>query len=325
MRKSDKDEQASEFLEDESLELDENEEYLHSKKQSPFIYRLHNPVNRLDPDELISARGQRLQEIRMQSVLREICTHLCFLTLLFVITYSSHNVHAFYQVKHLQKFFHINTKISTINDYWNWVETSFVSDLRAQQWYNHNPPRNLSGFINDKSNRLIGWAIMRQLRIKINTCHTHISSKCNNDYSLFKEEQSSYEPGWLNETKLVANSSIDRAFRYRTGDQLDTYVYTGYHASYGSGGYVYEFRGRLSDLRSNLSELHRLNWIDSQTRAVIIQFTLYNPNIQLFTSATILAEFLSSSGVFLHSRFEPISFQSLFYLSSLAYLFFVSL
>ncbi len=41
-----------------------------------------------------------------------------------------------------------------------------MSNIRAQQWYNGEPPRNLSGFINDKSNRLIGWATMRQLRVK---------------------------------------------------------------------------------------------------------------------------------------------------------------
>ena len=89
---------------------------------------------------------------------------------------------------------------------------------------------------------------------------------------------------------------------------LDTYIYVGDHGSYGGGGYVYEFRGRLSDLQSNLSQLHQLEWIDSQTRAVIIQLTLYNPNVQLFTSLTFLAEFLSSSGVYPTSRFEPMNF-----------------
>jgi hypothetical protein len=68
---------------------------------------------------------------------------------------------------------------------------------------------------------------------------------------------------------------------------LDTYTYR----SYGDGGYVYEFRGLLSDLRSNLSGLHELGWIDIQTRALIIQLSLYNPSVKLFTSVTFLAEF----------------------------------
>ncbi|CAF3719225.1 unnamed protein product, partial [Adineta steineri] len=42
--------------------------------------------------------------------------------------------------------------------------------------------------------------------------------------------------------------------------------------------------------------------------AIIIQLTLYNPNVQLFTSVTFLAEFLSSTGIFTSARFEPMNF-----------------
>ncbi|CAF4356149.1 unnamed protein product, partial [Adineta steineri] len=69
-----------------------------------------------------------------------------------------------------------------------------------------------------------------------------------------------------------------------------------------------EFRGRLSDIKSNLSLLHQLQWIDSKTRAVIIQLTLYNPNVALYTSVTFLLEFLSASGISPSARFEPLNF-----------------
>ncbi|CAF5118224.1 unnamed protein product, partial [Rotaria socialis] len=73
--------------------------------------------------------------------------------------------------------------------------------------------------------------------------------------------------------------------------------------------YAYEFRGRLSDLQSNLSELYQLQWIDRQTRAVLIQLSLYNPNSQFFISCNLLVEFLSSGWIEPQSRFDPISFQ----------------
>jgi hypothetical protein len=167
----------------------------------------------------------------------------------------------------------------------------------------------LSGFINDKSNRLIGWAIMRQLRVKNDSCSTQLSPVCKNDYSFFNEEKYSFGPGWINQTAQVYNTSIQRAFMYQTGDQLGTYMYAGDHATYDSGGYEYEYRGRLSDLQSNLSELYRLSWIDSQTRAVIIQLSLYNPNVELFTSVNFLMEFLSTGGLIPQYSFEPIYFQ----------------
>ncbi len=45
---------------------------------------------------------------------------------------------------------------------------------------------------------------------------------------------------------------------------------------------------------------------------------LYNPNVEMFTSVTFLAEFLSTGGVFPTSHFEPINFQgqSFIYLQS---------
>ena len=188
---------------------------------------------------------------------------------------------------------------------------SFVSNIRAQRWYNDEQPRNLSGFVNDKSNRLIGWATMRQLRIHTNSCRlqksiANLFHHCNADYSFFDEERRSFNPGWINQTNAqISNSSIDRAYAY----QSDGYIYIGKHQTYNSGGYIYQFRGRLNALQSNLSELYHLRWIDSQTRAVIIELTLYNANSQLFTSVILLTEFLPTGGVETQSRFEPISFQ----------------
>ena len=151
---------------------------------------------------------------------------------------------------------------------------------------------------------------MRQLRIQPSACRKQslISSICRTDYSFSDEDKQSYAPGWTNATQQTYNASIRQAFQYQQSNELDTYVYVGDHGSYSGGGYVYSFRGRLAELRSNLSQLHQLGWIDNQTRAVLIQMTLYNPNIQLFTAVTFLAEFLSSTGVYPSVRFEPISF-----------------
>jgi polycystin 1L2 len=131
--------------------------------------------------------------------------------------------------------------------------------------------------------------------------------------SLFNEEKRSFQPEWMiNKTNKIYSLLIHQSFQYKSSDDLDAYVYVGDHGSYSGGGYVYEFRGRLSDIRSNLSELHQLGWIDNKTRAVFIQLSLYNPNIQLFTSVTFCIEFLSTGGIYPQSRFEPMNFYGIF-------------
>ena len=85
------------------------------QNESPFTHSSQIRVNRLDQDEIVWARDQRLKELQMWSIIREIFTYLTFLSLLYFITYSNVNSNSFYQVNHLRKFFLNSRQID--NDY----------------------------------------------------------------------------------------------------------------------------------------------------------------------------------------------------------------
>jgi polycystin 1L2 len=241
-RNTNDDQEADEYFDENQIYF----EYLHSIDVSIFTYRPPIRANRLTEGEIVSARQQRLKEIHMWSILREIFTYLCFLILLYTITYSNQNSNSYFQVDHLRKYLFNSgendfdySKISTINDYWNWLEGSFVSNIHAQEWYNGDSPRNLSGFINDKTNRLIGWPMMRQLRIKSDLCsYPKLRLNCIQDYTITNEEKDSFEPGWINETTEEYSSSILQAFQYQSSEELGTYAYSGYS---GKSGIVFYF------------------------------------------------------------------------------------
>lgn len=126
-----------------------------------------------------------------------------------------------------------------------------------------------------------------------------------------QEENNSFQPGWINQTNKNYSSSILNAFKYRSGNDLNNYVYIGDFGSYSSGGYAYEFRGRLVEIRQNISQLRQLKWIDKNTRAILIQMSLYNPNVQMFIFVTFLSEILSTGEIIPIARFEPFKIQSL--------------
>ncbi|CAF1460939.1 unnamed protein product [Adineta steineri] len=319
-RNSKDDKETSEYInEDDEFNISNDEEYLHSLEyHSLFSPQSRKSINRLNENEVAYARDQRLKEIQMWAIIREYLIYFIFAILVFIITYSNREQHSFFQVDHLRAYL-LNqrqttvdyTNINTIDDYWYWLENSFVSNIRAQEWYNGDIPQYLNGFLNDKSSRLIGWATMRQLRVKSELCpDQRVISICEDSYSFFNEETQIFQPGWTNETieDEVYSSSILKAFNYSTSDELDTYTYVGEFGTYRGGGYVYEFRGSLSDMKTNLSKLHQLDWIDEKTRAVFIQLTLYNPSVELLTAVTLLAEFLPTSGIYTTARFEPINF-----------------
>ncbi|CAF3631565.1 unnamed protein product [Rotaria sordida] len=249
----------------------------------------------------------------------ELLLYSSFVCVLYVISYSNHSYDEYHQTQHLRRLFlnthnstHNYSQIITINDYWRWLKESFIVNIVVGDWYNGQSTNDSNGYLNDKTTRLIGWATMRQLRIKPDTCRVKsyirgLIGHCYDAYSASSEEKGSFSPGWTKNTTQNYSRLINQAFIYQTSEQLDTYIYIGEHGTYRSGGYVYEFRGSLSELYNDISELHQLEWIDKQTRAVIIQMNLYNPSIPTFTSAVMIIEILSSSGIFFNARFDPLS------------------
>ncbi len=69
-----------------------------------FTYRSPIRANRLTKAEVACARRQRLNELRMWSIIREIFIYLFFLSLLYIVTYSNQQSNSSVQVEHLRKY-----------------------------------------------------------------------------------------------------------------------------------------------------------------------------------------------------------------------------
>jgi polycystin 1L2 len=308
---------------------EETKAYLAVKHLAPLPHErtdLQSPRSRARPirlhaHEIDEARRRRSEEMRLRAILHEVLIAVGFLTVLFILSYSQDPSSPNAQVQHLRRHLTQQSRSfasldlhPTIDAYWRWLTITFTRAIRAQPWYNGEAPRHLSGFLDDKTSRLIGWPTMRQVRVRSEPCADaqHRTEQCYDDYGWSNEERRSFDIAWTNETTLSQNqtnrSSVDRAFLYRSADALDSYVYLGEHGSYAGGGYVYEFRGRWQQIQGNLSELHRLSWIDRHTRAVLIQLNVYNPNVQLFTSVMIVTEFLNTGNIQSSIRIEPMHF-----------------
>ena len=54
--------------------------------------------------------------------------------------------------------------------YKGWLDETLIPNVRVQPWYNGKPPYGLRGYLEDRVNRLIGYAIVRQVREEIGTC-----------------------------------------------------------------------------------------------------------------------------------------------------------
>lgn len=135
---------------------------------------------------------------------------------------------------------------------------------------------------------------------------------CHFDYGLMELDDSDYYPGW---TLSSSSGSIyvQKAFKYSTSTATDTYPYVGQYNQYLGGGYAVQIdisNSTRSQTYEFLDDLHSNSWIDSRTRALFIEFSVYNVNEDLYCYCTILFEYLSTGNIVTSFDFSPISLSS---------------
>ena len=69
-----------------------------------------------------------------------------------------------------------------------------------------------------------------------------------------------------------------------------------------SGSYTPKIGSSSSSWRALLQVLQNQQWIDSQTRAISLELTTYNPNVNLFNQIKMTVEMPASGGIFPYSR-----------------------
>lgn len=106
-----------------------------------------------------------------------------------------------------------------------------------------------------------------------------------------------------------SNSKYLNSFVYTSSDDLETLPYLGIYSNYFGGGYVHKFKPSQASLESmsqDFLNLENFKWIDSQTRAIFIEFSLYNVNLNVFAYCTILFELLPTGNFLKTMRFQPV-------------------
>lgn len=85
--------------------------------------------------------------------------------------------------------------------------------------------------------------------------------------------------------------------------ELRGYPFWGKLTLYSGGGYPAELGYDYPTALTVIADLHSHNWIDAQTRAVFVEFTVYNANTNLFGIAFMFVEFLPTGGAFPYAHF----------------------
>ncbi|XP_042863296.1 polycystic kidney disease protein 1-like 2 [Penaeus japonicus] len=299
-------------------DLYHDEEWQHIRPlDSTAPRRVHAVKGTSDTSSLETLRQRLVKEREMMFVLRDILAYLLFVMMLGFITYGNRDPSTFLMVSNFRNAFiregdlywDYKEKVVHSDRYWLWLRNIMLKELRAQRWYNGEPPYGLRGFLGDKQNRIMGYGILRQVRNKKNVCKPpagpmrDIVTTCTGPRDISLEDDKDYCAHW-DTAEVFPGACNMPEFRYRTASELESFPTYGRLGTYSGGGYVLPVRGSTAEILERLDFLQRTNWIDKYTRAVMLEFSVYNANVNLFGIGTVMAEFLPGGGIRPYWRFD---------------------
>ena len=124
---------------------------------------------------------------------------------------------------------------------------------------------------------------------------------CYEEYSETNEDKTAYNKPWW---KPVDNSTshdellqlCPRPWRYQNAEQTNTVPKWGQFSSYHGGGFVADLGYENDTGFSIIENLQNNNWLDKQTRVVIMEFSVFNPSVNTLAVATYFYE-VEASGL----------------------------
>ncbi|PVD28963.1 hypothetical protein C0Q70_11559 [Pomacea canaliculata] len=297
---------------------------------SMFSARAVDPAA-LPPDPppsnvLAQSRKRRLQEQESQLVFFDLLLYIVFVFCVFSLSYGNRDENAFYQNGHLDSLLYTSTcdanfhfdKITKREEVMRWMNETMLPVLF--------PLRDSLGnslqlrervFTSDPSSFRVGPVRVRQLRMPLSE-RTVTTGKNQFSRRLFCPARKApilppLQHGAGGDGDVLCRvettgflllrrkkTKLSRAaWMYQSFEGLSSLPVWGTYSVYSSGGYVMDFSVNWDVISLMLQELEEKIWLDEQTRAVFVEFSLHNPDSNLFSYLRLSAEFPETGDTFL--------------------------
>ncbi|XP_072261621.1 polycystin-2 isoform X2 [Pyxicephalus adspersus] len=246
------------------------------------------------------------REKYLKSVLRELVTYVVFLIILCILSYGMVSSSMFYYTKVMTQLF-LDTPISksertnfktlmTKEDFWKFAEGPMLDGLYWDMWFKNSTMTGNQSLVYYE-NMLLGLPRLRQLKVKNGSCTVPEDLKddikeCYDMYSVRSEDTAPF--GLRNGT----------AWTYTKEKDLNGSSQWGLVSTYSGAGYYLDLSKDKEEAASQIATLKKNMWLDRGTRAVFIDFSVYNANINLFCIVRLLVEFPATGGLITSWHFQ---------------------
>ena len=140
-------------------------------------------------------------------------------------------------------------------------------------------------------------------------------SVCYDGYSVENEDKTAYsKPGWKPTDNSTSHEQLLRLcpkpWRYQNPGESDTVPKWGQFSFYPGGGFVADLGYENATGFELIENLQNNDWLDRQTRAVIVEFSAFNPSLNLLVTGTYFYEVEASGYRATFTRIDVISLYS---------------
>ncbi|XP_046658198.1 polycystin-2-like isoform X5 [Homalodisca vitripennis] len=248
------------------------------------------------------------REIYLKTTVKEILIYTLFLIVLslMVLEIPSFDVYIFtssiakifvYNEFHSKLKVYLEYKdISTFEHIWEYLDHMvdiFEEDAFFPEVTSDEVDSDESSIIEIHENHLIGLPRLRLVRVKNSSCVVAKEMKTEDSNTLCFGYFSSSK-----EDTVAFNKKVGTAWNYSSPEMTGMHTVIGTISTYTGGGFYEDCPTSSRQFKMLLKDLKENKWIDRATRAVFVDFTVYNANINLFCIIKMIFEIPPTGGVF---------------------------
>ncbi|XP_067906173.1 polycystin family receptor for egg jelly-like [Heterodontus francisci] len=249
----------------------------------------------LEGDELILAKRKGAIRHRAFVFCRGFLLHLVFLGLLLYLVRSTDYKNSYYYYRIIQDKFSENLEqVNTVHEFYTWMDITFLPLIHEDA---------NTAFLSYTNSKVLGLPRMRQVRSKQRSVDcfgqgiimaTILGKKrCLPLFDIRRQDMRNYNGSWEHPIgNVLVKDQLDyTGWVYETIDSPWFYHSRGVYHVYPLGGYSLYFSPKsLHNSTIRLLDLQNKSWIERSTWAVIIETTIYNVNVDLFSTVSLLLE-----------------------------------
>ncbi|XP_028624320.1 polycystic kidney disease protein 1-like 3 [Grammomys surdaster] len=250
---------------------------------APGLRDKNNPIYTAPAMNNLAKHTQKAWKKQLFRLTGGTLVQILFLTLLMTTVYSARDPSRFFLHRAIWKrFSHRFSEIKAIKDFYPWANHTLLPNLYGDY----------RGFITDGNSFLLGNVLLRQIRTPNDILFPVSPHEQMKSYPQHQEDKENYGSGWVPPDTNITNA--DSIWHHQSQESLGGYPIPGELATYSGGGYVVRLGRNSSAAARALQHLEQRRWLDHCTKALFVEFTVFNANVNLLCVVTLVLE---SSGV----------------------------